>query len=271
MTSSITVSPLFQELTLDDATGSVVREVTITNNTQSPLEVQTQLGKLSSESLEGPPLGVPTELVDELPFVKVLSSKIQVAPNASASVQVTFTQSAELNPGGNYVAAVFSFSEQPSAPAQVIPAVSSVFFVTKKGSESYQLSLEKLAASALQIGYPKELAVTVENTGNTHVIPSGKISFLRGDTQLARGIINQDSRYLFPGKARSFTTEVVKLERSWPIERVEVRVKLNPYQEKLARVESSHMVIIQPAALFLMVIALIGVLYIGVKKVRHEV
>jgi hypothetical protein len=270
MTSSITVSPLFQELTLDDASASVVREVTITNNTQLPLEVQTQLGKLTSDSLEGPPVGVPAELVDQLPFVKVLPTKIQVAPNASASVQVTFTQSAELNPGGNYVAAVFSFSEQPSAPAQVIPAVSSVFFVTKKGSERYQLTLEKLDTPSVRVGYPKELSVSVQNTGNTHIIPSGKISFLRGDKQLARGIINQDSRYLFQGQALSFTTEVMKLERSWPIERLEVRVELNPYQEGVAKVESSHMVIIQPTALFLMVVGLIAVLFIGARRIRHE-
>ena len=264
MTSSITISPLFQELTLDNKANVITREVTIINNTQSPLEVEGQLGVLSTQDSDSPPKGVPEKLVSQLPFAQLSPTSFAIAPNASASVEVKFTLSDALQSGGNYVAAVFSFKDQSGATSQVIPAVSSVFFATKKGSDSYQLSLQTIRTPRVQFGYPQELSLAVKNTGNTHVIPAGKISLLRKETQLARGIINQDSSYLFPGQTRSFTIDVGKLGSSWPIEYVELRVELNPHQQ-LATTQHTHIVLIQPSGVLLMSVVVFAILYSVVK------
>lgn len=251
--NGIEVSPAFQEVILPATAATAAGQISVTNRTAQD-QVFTlfalDIRQFDSEGrvvfTDRPLSGQSFTLAD---FIQV-SSQAAVPAGRSQVIPFSIRNSADLQPGGHYSALIVrGQASAANTQKEVLPAVSSFILVRKEGGERYQLSLlEHLFLSRTVLWrLPNQVTLTFSNQGNVHQIPRGTVTVTDVFGRLTqKGIINENSLYVFPGSQRPLPVTLSATTWSWPvmIYRVSITVTAPPSEQQLN--SQTMVVVIQP-------------------------
>lgn len=214
MSSGLTISPAFQEVTLAASQSSVLAAVTVSNGSDKEVVIEPLLGELALLAEDGSAVKqyVPREFVPQLAYAEIETKSVKIAPGSSSTVNVKVTNTSTLSPGGHYFAVVLPVKSASGQDQQVTPTVTSTVFLTKKGGEEYRLDLISAKAAKSVFFTAPELELRFHNSGNTHAVPYGKV--IARDMlgrEVFTGIVNADSKRVFPEQDQALS---VQLKRS---------------------------------------------------------
>jgi len=224
--SSFEISPAFLEATISDQQQISENNITLTNNTQSALEVEvfltefTQTGHFGMinfvSNLEG------NYLKNTTSFISINKDRLVIDPKTAEKIIVRVENRPSLSPGGHYfalIARVINNNDDHSTQ-KVSPALSSLFLIRKEGGEMTNLSLKSLDwdPGRLTFKIPQRIELLFINEGNVHVVPRGSV-VLRDifGNQIFQGIINEESSYILPGTQRKIPVRIKSSSSIFPL------------------------------------------------------
>ncbi|MBP7832289.1 MAG: hypothetical protein KA035_00785 [Candidatus Levybacteria bacterium] len=207
--NTITLSPAYIDVTLEKSQEEAQVSFFITNNTRKPLS----LDLFSIDFQQKDDLGTIGFLgKDADNYSYALSSFLQfenpyitVEPGEKEEVKVTIQNRQDLTPGSHYAAVVAREAILEADKPSVAPAISGLIYITKIGGERYNLSFKDLSfpRSVVSVDNPSTAFVTLQNDGNTYLIPYGTadVHDIFG-RKIYKGIINESSVRVFPQSIR---------------------------------------------------------------------
>ncbi len=153
-----------------------------------------------------------------------VGSEVYVVPAGETEhIPVVVENQESLSPGGHYGAVLFQLGKYSSGstgnetPIALDPSLAALVFVKKTGGEVVRLeykNIEKIELDSL--GILQKAWVRFQNSGNTHVIPRGRVivsdSFGR---TVRKGIINEESSRVLPESFREYPTHLKSIIPAW--------------------------------------------------------
>lgn len=219
----IVISPFFSEITIGEGLPEKDIPISISNNTKDPLLFEINIVKIEQTDAEGNISYVdkPLPVKDAFPGFIESDENVYLLPGETKSINIKVKNKSDLSPGGHYIAVIarVASSTDSNLNATIAPALSSFILVTKQGGEIYKLSIRtQEQLPSLMFNLPKSYYITLENQGNVHLTPRGKIEITDIFGRLVKkGIINVDSKILLSNGRRNFNTELYSVEWSYPI------------------------------------------------------
>lgn len=174
--SALGISPAIIELILERG-GTREKKISVFNVTNFPLPVK---GKAESffvvEDLEP---GA-EEIFDVSSWITIEPADFILQPQEKKEIQVTINVPEEAEPGGHYAALYF----QPLIPVEVLSPqtafltarVGTLGFFVVKGEIVEEAELEEIEVARVQQFGPVDFGIPIKNSGNVHILPSGKIT-----------------------------------------------------------------------------------------------
>jgi hypothetical protein len=142
--------------------------------------------------------------------------------NQSLKVNVTVDNINGLAPGGHYGAVTFFVGYPPhskNSRAEVSnnQVLTSIVFLTTAGKGTQALKLNQPLLSSFYFSMPSSMSLVIANSGNTQTTPRGYVTIQskNGETELARGILNEQSGLVLPASARLFDVNLRSEKHSW--------------------------------------------------------
>lgn len=220
----ITVSPAFQDVTLNNQKTSETFQFKVTNNTSEPHEFSISVVDFGSLDESGGVMFI-GESNKEIDYRYGLTSwadierdRIVVEPKKTETVPITINNQESLAPGGHYGAVLLTpvgSGERPTK-VKINQVLSSLLFVKKEGGEVYNFGLRSFEVSPSLFKQPSEVDMRFQNAGNVHTIPRGTVTVTdpRGRV-VQRGIINVNSGIVLPESFRQLKVGLEPMAASW--------------------------------------------------------
>ena len=218
---ALSVSPPFQEVTINPGQAETQLKVSVDNNSDqsqtfrvSALDFGTldETGGVAFLGSQATALQRKYGLVN---WLRLDRSSVTVAPKKSATVTATILNQDTLSPGGHYASILFTLESKPAPGNEprvaVNQAFSSLIFAKKIGGAKFGLELDKPNQPS-KWRLPERIGLRFYNSGNVHNVPRGLVSIIgpRGNT-VAQGTINTESAMILPETHRRY---VVKMQQS---------------------------------------------------------
>ncbi len=207
---NLTVSPVSLSLETDPAV-PVKSEIKIRNNATSSEQLQVTVGTfIADESGDKPKLLDPKPTDAFISWMHVDPAPFVINPGEWKTMSVEFTPPKEASLSYYYTIMVKRTSTVKGADGKaVVSGVPAILVLATVNSPDAvrQLEVESFTAKHAFLEYlPEEFEVTLKNTGNVHLSPSGNI-FLdgQGKKDLAVLSLNPASSLVLPGTSRKFT------------------------------------------------------------------
>lgn len=139
-----------------------------------------------------------------------------IAPQERVNIPFTIKIPKDAQPGGHFAAihlGTVQLEEEGKQPEiGILAATSALIFVRVNGDVRDELSIRDFTADKSTYGHlPAEFTVRAENTGSTHLRPTGNVFIT--DTfgrQVASLQVNAEFRSVLPGSVRRFETTWVR-------------------------------------------------------------
>lgn len=138
-------------------------------------------------------------------FLTFKNPNIVVSPGEREEIEVIIQNREDLTPGSHYAAIVAREVQEESDKPSVAPAISGLIYVTKQGGERYNLSFKDFSFPSRVVSFsnPATAFVTLQNDGNTYLIPYGTADIFDSfGRRIFKGIINEPSVRVFPQSVR---------------------------------------------------------------------
>jgi hypothetical protein len=212
---SLTTSPVSLDLAIKPGTNTT-KTLQLMNNSGQPLQIKIQLDEFSAHGNSGQAaITAPKANDPSASWVHFSPTNFTAQPGVWTSVQMTIKvpQSAQL---GYYYAVVFQpqLPNNPSQPHTTIIKGSNAILIlvdTQSGNESRQVQIGNFSVSKHVYQYlPANFSVTVHNTGNIYLAPSGDIFISRhsdGTNSMAALNVNSAGGNVLPDSVRIFQTQ----------------------------------------------------------------
>ncbi len=153
-------------------------------------------------------------------FLIFKNPNIILSPGEKEEIVVTIQNRQDLTPGSHYAAVVAREITQEGDKPSVAPAISGLIYVTKQGGERYNLSFKDFSfpSSAISFSNPATGFVTLQNDGNTYLIPYGTADIYdMFGRKIFKGIINEPSVRVFPQSIRRVPVYFRNIAFEFPI------------------------------------------------------
>ena len=276
---AIQVEPIYQELTIEDGVASISGQLQLTNATAVDQNFEVFAVDIKQFDANGqvvladkPISGTQFSLAQ---FISLPTPNYTAKSGEKISIPFFIRDSTELSPGGHYAVLVARLTTQAAAVGtqQVLPAISSFVLVRKVGGELYNVSLKQLsfASRSLLFQVPTSTQLHLSNQGNTHIIPRGTVEFHDLFGRIThRGIINENSVFVFPGTERELTVPIRKLKQAWPfmLYTVHVTGRADPGNAQFS--QSASLVILDPFFLVLVLVILFMFMFLLRKILKRR-
>lgn len=187
-TSSLSISPAILELILEPGTPTKT-QLYVINNTKYPLPIKANVQNFTlNDAFIGSSTPISENIYDASSWFDLEPSEFIIQPGEEKNIEVVVSTPADAEPGGHYATIFF----QPLIPAQLVSNTS-----TKLTTRVGALVLSIVAGDIVEkasIGHiqaptffrkgPVQFTVPINNEGNIHILPAGKlyIKNSRGDT-----------------------------------------------------------------------------------------
>lgn len=223
--NGISVSPMFQDITLNQDEKSQTFAIDATNTTASLVTLRMSLVDFGSLDESGGVAFLGAEQNVEKKYsiaswIRLDRDVLVLGAGESQSVQVTIENRETLSPGGHYGAVVFKVEnsgidvvdENGKPSISVNQSFSSLIFAKKIGGEVYDLDMRSVDRKHSWLHLSESVSLRFQNKGNVHVVPRGIVTITNPlGSVVQKGIINQESAILLPETFRSFVVRPLHL------------------------------------------------------------
>jgi len=218
----LTVSPGFVDLKLSEAQPQAQASITLTNTYTVPLRLSAELQAIDEAGGRLLPSGTLDGALTEV--LAMSETDITIPAHGAHTITLAANQQDSLSPGGHY--AILLLTQQSANGTQIglKGAASVTVFLTQATGEHQDLHLDSLRYDRTIFRLPRHARIVLNNTGNTHTVPRVVAALRHGDTLLAKGIANQSSQVLLPGKTLDAAIELDSLSGRWLPGRVRLGV-----------------------------------------------
>ncbi|MFA9262837.1 MAG: hypothetical protein ACEQSB_05845 [Undibacterium sp.] len=222
--AGFTVTPMLQEISLDENESSEVYEAEVTNETDAPATFEVSVIDFGSLDESGGVafLGATGELERKYALASWMqpeASEITITPGESRSVKVRIENRENLSPGGHYGALIFKNvgSARANTPSVAINQIfASLVLVKKTGGAIYGLRLVSVDFPVRRFFFSTAFTPRFENNGNVHVTPRGEVRVIDPIGRLVyRGILNEGSVITLPETFREYPIKLFQLEKAF--------------------------------------------------------
>ncbi len=222
----LTLSPMFQEITLDRAERQKDFSISLTNNTDTLVTLRLSLLDFGSLDESGGVafLGASRDLEKKYALASWMRPEkdvLTLMPGENQEVRVFIENRDSLSPGGHYGALVFKAGDDTIDPNKTNEvAINQLFsvlvFVKKVGGEIYQLNLKEQEFARNEFFVPEAVQLRFENSGNVHVVPRGTVTIMDPlGRMVSKGVINEESGIMLPETFRVYSTHLRTLAWSF--------------------------------------------------------
>lgn len=216
---NLTVSPV--SLSIETNPGETTKsEIKIRNNATSSEQLQISIGTFSADANgEKPKILDPKPGDTFIPWLQVDQTPFVINPGEWKTMSVEFAPPKEASLSYYYTIMVKRTSTVKGSDGKaVVSGVPAILVLATVNSPDAvrQLEVESFRAKDAFLEYlPQEFEVTLKNTGNVHLSPSGNI-FLdgQGKKDLAVLSLNPAASLVLPGTSRKFT---ISYEDGFPV------------------------------------------------------
>lgn len=222
----VTVTPAQLVFTLGGQTSVQVTELAITNNYNSDLRLTAELNDIDQASVNLLPTG-PLKNAPLSAAISLSATDITVPAYGVYKLKVQVTNTEALPSGGHYASLVLTQQLSLTEAQAYRSALAVSLFVVKAQGIKADLQLLGTETNRWLFSLPTEAKLLFRNEGNVHVVPRASVSVYTATASqrlLGQGIINQDSRVLFPGQERAYSAPITRLERLWVPQKVQMVV-----------------------------------------------
>ena len=208
----LTITPAIKQITLAPSQTSATFAVNVTNTTASPVTIAISTQDFTTLDQNGgirflstassSPHALASSMVVATPQVRLVHGQTE-------AVTVIIQNAEKLATGGHYAAVVFRVVDSNGSDSKnivsVMPAVSSLVFVTTAGAGTQQLDLSKPSIGSFQTQFPNQMNLVFTNSGNTQTAVHGVVQITDSNGKpVNQGVINEDSGLILPGSQRLF-------------------------------------------------------------------
>lgn len=221
----LTVSPAIQQIALEPNQRTAKFTVTVTNNTARAVRIAVHAQDFTTFTDDGGIRLLDAKADRQNPHalasaIEVLTSQTSIAPSGHATIPVTISDADQLASGGHYAAIVYEVVDPESAGRQnnvsVLPAVTTLIFVSTQGKGTQSLQLVKPVIGSFQMALPDDTSLVFANKGNTQTTVRGLVQLADSNgTVFRQGIINMDSGLILPDAQRLFSVDL-SAQKGWP-------------------------------------------------------
>jgi hypothetical protein len=221
--SGFSISPFFQDITLDKNQSGALFQLEVANNNKLPTVLRLSVlnfgaldesGGVAFLGREGlPGQGGPEQKYGLASWISLENDTLVLGPEEKKAVKGTIQNKESLSPGGHYGAIFFTTEKGSDASINdqnnvtLDPSFASLLFVRKIGGEIYGLGLSDANINPNAFTLPGTVRLRFQNTGNVHVTPRGTVEISDPLGRIvSRGIINSESGIILPETFRVFPT-----------------------------------------------------------------
>ena len=216
---TVTVSPALirVELTNDDP---VTVSFDATNTGNIPLPVSLKVFDVGNDSPASIPWSYGATIAPQYGLARWMSVNppaLVLQPQATQSITAIISPDSTMSAGGHYGSVVISLNDTNLSASQigVQGRISVLVFATKVGGKE-QLSLTRVTHRRTLWSWPAATLLTFANTGNTDLLPHGRLTVTKNGTTIASAVLNQDSQPVFPETSRDYLIKIPKPDRILP-------------------------------------------------------
>lgn len=222
----LTVSPAFQEITLDQKDTERDFSVSITNTTEMSVTLRIAVFDFGSLDESGGVafLGASNDLGKKYALASWMRPEkdvITLRSGETGKILVTVENREGLSPGGHYGALTFKTEDDARGDntgdaVSVNQLFSTLIFVKKVGGEIYNLELKESEYKNNPVRFQDTLRLRFQNSGNVHVVPRGIATVTDPlGRVVAKGIINEESALILPETFRAYPVRLAPLAVSF--------------------------------------------------------
>lgn len=222
----LSISPMFQEITLGSNENEKTFVVSISNTTDSMMTLRLSVLDFGSLDESGGVafLGASHDLGKKYTlasFVRPEKDVVTLASQESQKVRITIENRDLLSPGGHYAALMLKAGDDTDVSdgtneVAINQLFSVLVFVKKVGGEIYDLKLSSEEYRRNIMMLPETIKLRFQNAGNVHVIPRGIVTITDPLGRVVKkGIINTESGITMPETFRVYPLTLSMLDRAF--------------------------------------------------------
>jgi hypothetical protein len=212
---ALTVSPPVYDYTLNP--GDIISDtIKVYNESSDPLTVYPETFNFTyteGDEVNGTPSFYPANVEKNghelAPWIQSTGGTITLQPTQHSSINFTITVPQDAQPGSHFgsiqLRSAPSGSEQPTAVG-VVGGLGVLILVRISGKADDNVRVARFSGDKVSYAHlPVDLAIRLDNQGNTHVRPTGNV-FITDmfGRQTASIPVNSDFHSILPGSARRF-------------------------------------------------------------------
>ncbi|HEX8923547.1 MAG TPA: hypothetical protein VF828_02335 [Patescibacteria group bacterium] len=221
------ISPPFQDVTIEKSDPQKSFNIKITNNTSQEQSFSIKVLDFGSLDESG---GIAflgqqkNDIENKYSLVSWLSLEkdaVIVGPGKSESIKITVLNKESLLPGGHYGAVLVTLDEGGKTEREKVAvnqSYASLVYVHKIGGEKNGLILNSVNFVKNILTLPSKFVVRFQNTGNTDLMPRGIVTISDPWGRIiSKGIINTESNRILPASFRKYNIKQDKTAAAiWP-------------------------------------------------------
>lgn len=226
--SGLTISPVYQDVSLTKDQSSAHYTVTLTNNSMVSQTFKFEVKDFGSLDESGGVafLGDSTSNFEKAhglaKWVTLDKDSATVPAGGQVQIGMTVSNAESLASGGHYAALEAEAQTAPTDPAKnsrvgITQVLSSLLFLLKDGSAPPNLRLvDQTLGGRGALSLPASANERFLDDGAVHVVPRGTVTIQDPlGRQVMRGALNEDSGIILPGSFRRYQTPLVQLASAW--------------------------------------------------------
>lgn len=253
---ALTISPSLNKLELSPGE-SKNQTVTLFNETDQPVVFYSQIENFLANKTTNNPIflgNVDAAAAARWFIIDPVSIKLASGETKEVSIKITAPLTAE--PGGHYVAVLWSDVASQDGGVKTTNRVASLFLLTVKGEIKENLQI----VAFKKVTGENQFALQIENQGNVHLQPTGQLQIFNRQKKIVATVpINLLKQNILPQSRRDFNL-LMGEKLSWG--RYQAKVQLFFGQDK--KIESPEIIFWQgPENMFYSLLGLVSVLLIG--------
>lgn len=228
--SGITLSPAFQEITLETKDAKTDFFVSVTNTTDEAVTLRITVFDFGSLDESGGVafLGATNDLEKKYAlasWIRPEKDVFMLEPNETKKILITIENREGLSPGGHYGALTFKTEKGSQGntgenaggeTVSVNQLFSTLVFVKKVGGEISDLRLNRQDYEHTPVRFQDTIRLRFQNSGNVHLVPRGVVTVTDPLGRIVeRGIINEESSLILPETFRIYPVHLKTLLQSF--------------------------------------------------------
>lgn len=225
LAKGLTVAPAYVEVEVNNPKEDQFIEFSYTNDTGHPVTLELYPIDFYQKSPSGEISFAGSKVGDYsyslASFLSFESNTLILAPGETKKYKVKVLNRPDLSPGGHYAAVVARLVQEPGErKTSVAPAISSLVYLRKVGGERFHLTLSDInwSQSPVHFTIPSNITIQLQNDGNVHVIPYGRVEVTDMFGRLVyKGIINESSGIILPQSRRNMLVNLRQVNKNFPL------------------------------------------------------